>query len=339
MRLRRTMPHISIVAPVYNEAAVTLKALVDRVADALRPITADFEIILVDDGSRNETWQDICAIAAANPKVKAIRLTRNFGQHPAIAAGLDHASGDWVVVMDSDLQDRPEVIPELYETVKAGFDVAFVDRVARPESLFHQFMASTFYKLLNLLAGQRFSNKQANFSIISREVVEAFRHVPDRERFYGGTVRWLGFHQTSITARHGERFAGNPAHNLKARFRFALQLILGYSTRLLYVAIVLGLLMAATSFVMAAGIVVYAISYPELPVPGWPSVITAVFFAAGVTNVMLGLIGIYLGDLTERSKGRPPYLVQRRVGDLPGNEAAKTQSLAEKLPDHRAQAS
>jgi polyisoprenyl-phosphate glycosyltransferase len=335
----RTMAYISVVTPVYNEVAATLNALVDRLAAALMSVAADYEIILVDDGSRNDAWESICTISRANPKVKGIRLARNFGQHSAIAAGLDHALGEWVVVMDSDLQDRPEVIPELHKRAIAGYDVVFVDREARPEAKIYQFIAATFYKLLNFLAGQEFQSKQGNFSIISREVVEAVQDVPDRDRFYGGTVRWLGFRHTSITARHDKRFGGEPAYNWRSRFRFAFQLILGYSTRLLYLAVVLGLVMALISLVMAAEIVVYAITNPTLPVPGWPSVATIVLFTAGVTNVMVGLIGIYLADLIERSKGRPRYVVQRRVGNLPKRIAAQDRSLAEKQRNRQPQAS
>jgi dolichol-phosphate mannosyltransferase len=311
------MPHISIVAPVYNEAAATLNALVDQLAVALTPVAADYEIIFVDDGSRNDAWETITAISLANGKVKGIRLARNFGQHAAIAAGLDHALGEWVAVMDSDLQDRPEVIPAMYEKAKGGYDVVFVDRTARPEGMIYRFLAAMFYNVLNFLAGEEYQRTRGNFSIISREVVEACRKVPDRDRFYGGTVRWVGFRQTSITAPHGKRFIGAPNYNLSSRFRFAFQLILGYSTRLLYVAILLGLVMALISFVMGIEIAIYKFTNPELPVPGWPSVITAVFFTAGMTNIMLGFIGIYLADLIERSKGRPRYVIQRRVGDLP----------------------
>jgi dolichol-phosphate mannosyltransferase len=311
------MPHISIVTPVYNEAAATLNALVDRLSIAVTPVAPDYEIIFVDDGSRNNAWETITAISLANGKVKGIRLARNFGQHAAIAAGLDHALGEWVVVMDSDLQDRPEVIPEMYEKAKEGYDVVFVDRAARPEGIIYRFLAAIFYNVLNFLAGEEYQKTRGNFSIISREVVEACRKVPDRDRFYGGTVRWLGFRQTSITAPHGKRFIGAPTYNLSSRFRFAFQLILGYSTRLLYVAILLGLVMALISFVMGIEIVIYKFTNPERPVPGWPSVMTAVFFTAGMTNIMLGFIGIYLADLIERSKGRPRYVIQRRVGDLP----------------------
>src|SRR5438876_4473814 len=160
-----TIPDISIVAPVYNEADVTLRALVERVLAAMNAIVRCCEIILVDDGSRNDAWGTICALSRANPAVRGIRLARNFGQHAAIAAGLDHALGEWVVVMDSDLQDRPEVIPELHEKAKGGYDIVFVDRAARPEGMFYQFFAAAFYKLLNFLAGQEFQSRQGTFSI------------------------------------------------------------------------------------------------------------------------------------------------------------------------------
>ena len=167
------MPHISIVSPIYNEASATISTLVDTLVHALAEITDDYEIILVDDGSRNDAWESICAMSTENSSVKGIRLARNFGQHSAIAAGLDHTSGDWVVVMDSDLQDRPEVIPELYRTAENGHDVVFVDRRARPEGIVYRFLAAAFYKVFNFLAGQEYQRRQGNFSIISRNVVDA----------------------------------------------------------------------------------------------------------------------------------------------------------------------
>ena len=307
------MPHLSIVAPVYNEQEVTLVALADRIAAALAGITSDYEIILVDDGSRLETWVAICSVARTRPQVKGLRFSRNFGQHPAIAAGVDHATGEWVVVMDLDLQDRPEVIPDLYRKAQDGFDVVFVNRQQRPESALYQLCAGVFYKTLNFLSGQKYERRQANYSIVSAKVVEAFKQVPDRDRFYGGTVRWLGFEQSSIDALHGDREYGQPSHNLRGRFRFAFRMIFGFSTRLLYLAIVLGLLLALVSFGLALDIVVYKILHPTVPIPGWPSVMTAVFFTAGVTNVMLGLVGIYIGNLVEQSKNRPIYLIERET--------------------------
>jgi glycosyltransferase involved in cell wall biosynthesis len=303
------MPHLSIVAPVYNEQEVTLVALADRIAVALTGITTDYEIILVDDGSRLETWEAICSVGRTRPQVKGLRFSRNFGQHPAIAAGLDHARGEWVIVMDSDLQDRPEVIPDLYRKAQDGYDVVFVNRQQRSEAALYQFCGRVFYKTLNFLSGQEHQRQQANFSIISGRVVESFRLIADRDRFYGGTVRWLGFHSASIDAVHGPREYGRPSYNLRGRFRFAFRLIFGFSTRLLYLAIVLGLMFAFVGFGFALDIAIYKILNPALPLPGWPSVMTAVFITAGVTNVMLGLIGIYIGELVRASKQRPPYVV------------------------------
>jgi dolichol-phosphate mannosyltransferase len=300
---------ISVVAPVYNEAAETLSAFVRRTSLALREITSRFEIILIDDGSRNDAWRSITTLAQEVPEVRGIGFTRNFGQHTAISAGLDHAEGDFVVVMDSDLQDRPEVIPDLYAKAKQGHRVVFVNRQRRPESLTYLLAARIFYDVLSLLAGQSYNRLQANYSIITRDVVLAFRQVPDRDKFYGGTLRWLGYPISTIDAEHGCRFAGRPSYNFRGRLRFAWRLIIGHSTRLLYFAIALGVIMAIASLVMGGFVVVDKIRHPDVPVAGWPSVITAVFFTAGMTNIMLGLVGAYLGELFNWAKGRPRYVI------------------------------
>jgi dolichol-phosphate mannosyltransferase len=315
------MPYLSIIAPVFNELEVTLASLVDRIAGAVADITKDYEIILVDDGSRPETWKAICAVGLNRPEVKGLRFSRNFGQHPAIAAGIDHANGSWVVVMDSDLQDRPEVIPDLYSKATQGFDIVFVNRRARPESSAYQFFVLLFYRILNVLSGQDYERRQGNFSIISREVVSAFRQVPDRDLFYGGTIRWLGFSSASVDANHDEREHGEPSYNLKRRLRFAFRLIFGFSTRLLYVAIVLGLTFAIIGLGFALDIIIEKILHPSVPLPGWPSVITAVFITAGVTNLMLGLIGIYIGNLVDRAKSRPIYIVAEQIGSRDGSKS------------------
>ena len=314
------MPKISVVAPVYNELNTTLIALVDRVTVAVTSLSQDLEFILVDDGSRLETWDAIHAMCRARPEVKGIRLARNFGQHAAIAAGLDQTTGDWVVVMDSDLQDRPEVIPDLYRKALDGFDVVFVNRELRPESATYRLAALIFYQLLSFLSGQYYERRQANYSILARHVVEAFRLVPDRDRFFGGVVRWLGFRTSSIDATHGRRLYGKTTYNIRARLRFAFRLIFGFSSRLLYAAIVIGLLMAIFSFAAVVAIVISKILHPSLPVPGWPSVITAVFFTAGVTNVMVGLVGIYVGNLFEQGKRRPIYVVAQTTSSSPEHD-------------------
>ena len=303
------MPEISVVAPVYNQRAEALIELVRRVSISTSTITDDFEIILVDDGSVNDAWLTIADLAKQNPKLRGVHLARNFGQHVAISAGLDHADGNWVVVMDADLQDRPEVIPELYAKAQQGYDVVFVNRAERPESIVYRTIAAVFYLILNALSGQDYSRLQGNFSIVSANAVRAFRLLREQGRFYGGILRWVGFKHGSIVASHAPSHAGETSYSYIKRVRFAASLIVSFSTRLLYISIVAGLLMALVSFVMAAFIIVDKILYPDYPLQGWPSVMTAIFFTAGVTNVTIGLTGIYIGQIFQQTKGRPLYVV------------------------------
>jgi polyisoprenyl-phosphate glycosyltransferase len=303
------MPQISVVAPVYNQRAETLIELVRRLSASVSTITDDFEIVLVDDGSVNDAWLTISDMARDNTEVRGLHLARNFGQHVAITAGLDHADGNWVVVMDADLQDRPEVIPELYAKAQQGFDVVFVNRAQRPESFVYRMVAACFYLILNALSGQDYNRLQGNFSIVSGRAVQAFRLLREPGRFYGGMLRWVGFRHGSITASHAPPDAGQTSYSFIKRVRFALSVIVSFSTRLLYISIVVGLMMALVSFVMAGFIIIDKILYPEYPLQGWPSVMTAIFFTAGVTNVAIGLTGIYIGQILLQTRGRPLYVV------------------------------
>ena len=307
------MTKISVVVPEYNELRDTLCALVARTVAAISPITDDFEIVLVDDGSINDSWEVICDLARSDGRVRGIRFARNFGQHMAITAGLDAATGEWVIVMDSDLQDRPEVIPDLYAKAQEGFDVVFVNRMHRTESLLYRFIAGCFYKVLNLLSGQQYNRLHGNFSIVSAAAVRAFRSLREPARFYGGLLRWVGFKQTSIDAVHGKRFGGRNAYSLARRARFGFSLIVGFSTRLLSISIFIGLLMAIVSLIMGTIIVLQKITDPSYPLPGWPSVMTAVLFTAGLTNIAIGLTGIYISQIFLQTKNRPLYIIQDQV--------------------------
>jgi polyisoprenyl-phosphate glycosyltransferase len=312
------MPHISIVTSIYNEDAATLSELTLRLKNALTPITTDFEIIMVDDGSGNDAWANIVSLSQADRRIIGIRFIRNFGQHAAIAAGIDHAKGDWVVVMDSDLQDCPEVIHDLYRKANEGFDVVFVSPENRRESVLYRGVTRTFYGLFRLLAGHALNHRQGNFSIISRDVADAYRRVPDRDRFYAGTLGWLGFRQSIIFAPRGERFAGHGNYTARGLLRLARRSIVGYSTRLLFVAIAFGFAMALVSLVMA-GYVVIGEFFTAAPPPGnWAGAILGVLVAVGVMNVTIGLLGLYIADLYERVNQRPIYIVRQYAGRTPG---------------------
>ena len=301
------MTNISVVAPIFNESDL-IPEFVKQVVENVEKISSDYEIILVDDGSADNSWSYMESEALKNKKVKAFRLSKNFGHHYAITAGLHNASGEWVVVMDSDLQDRPEVIPELYEKAQQGFDVVFVSRTQRPESFVYKGFQKLFYWLLRVLSGIKFDSRQANFSIINKKVVEAFIKFPEHARFYGSTIKWLGFNRTDIQARHGQRFSGKPGYTIKKRISLAADIIISFSGRPLRFAIVIGLLMSFVSLLLSIWVLVGAFSW-GFAVLGWPSLMASILFTGGAILVVLGIIGIYLGRVFQEVKSRPLYIV------------------------------
>jgi dolichol-phosphate mannosyltransferase len=274
-------------------------------------LTDNFEIIIIDDGSTDSTWKRIEEIGEKNSKLKGIKFSRNFGHHYAITAGIAESSGDWVVVMDGDLQDRPEVIPDLYKKAQEGFDVVFVSRTQRPESLVYRISQKIFYFILRILSGVKFDNTQANFSIISKKVVESFKQFPENARFYGSTVMWLGYDRTSIKASHGTRLEGETSYTLKKRIKLASDIILAFSDRPLKFAIAIGILMSSFSFVMLFYVVWGSLNWGFSSV-GWASLMAITLLTGGVILVVLGIIGVYIGSVFREVKSRPLYLIDKK---------------------------
>jgi dolichol-phosphate mannosyltransferase len=282
--------------------------LIKRVKTNVKLITEDFEIIIVDDGSQDDTWNLIDHQAKSENRIKGIKFSRNFGHHYAITAGLHNSIGEWVVVMDGDLQDRPEVIPDLYKKAQEGFDVVFVSRQNRPEKIYYRIAQKTFYWILRSFSGIDFDSRQANFSIISKKVVEAFKNFPENARFYGSTIKWLGFQRGSVNADHGIRHSGKPSYTLRKRFNLASDIILSYSERPLKFAVLLGLVLSATSLI-SAGFIVYASLNWGFSVIGWASIISLLLLFNGTILIVLGITGIYLGRVFREVKKRPLYVV------------------------------
>jgi dolichol-phosphate mannosyltransferase len=305
------MTFISVVAPILNEETL-IGEFIKRVTVQLNKINSDYEVIIIDDGSTDNSWSQIQIAAKDDQKIVGIKLSKNFGHHYAITAGLHNSKGEWVIVMDSDLQDRPEVIPELLDKAQEGFDVVFVSRQQRPESFVYKLGQRLFYASLRFLSGIDFDSKQANFSIINRKVVEAFKKFPENARFYGSTIKWLGFSRASINAAHGLRFSGRPSYTIKKRITLALDIILSFSDRPLRFAIGLGLLMSAVSVLFSLWIFIGAINW-GFSVTGWPSLIVSIFFTGGVILIVLGIIGIYLGRIFREVKARPLYVVSESL--------------------------
>jgi dolichol-phosphate mannosyltransferase len=287
------MHEISVVAPIYNEEQ-TISEFVKQVTNTLNQISIDYEILLVDDGSNDNSWEKIKTEVMSNSNIRGIKLSRNFGHHYAISAGLHKANAKWIVVMDSDLQDRPDVIKDLYSKAKEGYEVVFVSRINRPESFGYLFLQKIFYKLLNLFSGLKFNSRQANFSIIGHKVVDAFRQFPETARFYGSTIKWLGFKTTQINAPHGTRFSGKPSYTFKKRVKLALDIILSFSDRPLKFAIYFGTFMASIAIIISVWIVWGALN-GEFVVLGWASLMASIFFVGGSILIVLGILGINLG--------------------------------------------
>ena len=299
---------LSVVIPVYNESSL-INELIRRVKTNIKLITEDYEIIIVDDGSQDNTWNSIEEEAKSESRIKGVKFSRNFGHHYAITAGLHNSNGDWVVVMDGDLQDRPEVIPDLYKKAQEGFDVVFVSRKNRPEKLYYRIAQKFFYLILRTLSGIDFDSRLSNFSIINKKVVGAFKNFPENARFYGSTIMWLGFKRTLIYADHGVRFSGKPSYTFRKRLKLAIDILLSFSERPLKVAIGIGAILSTLSTLIAIWIAFGALQH-GYSVSGWASLIVSVFFLGGSILTALGIVGIYLGRVFNEVKKRPLYIVE-----------------------------
>lgn len=306
------MPHLSVVTPVYR-AEECLDELYRRLVIALSGITQDFEIVMVEDCGGDRSWEIIGELARQDARVKGIQFSRNFGQHYGITAGLDHCDGDWVVVMDCDLQDRPEDIPLLYAKALEGYDVVLAQRDRRQEPPIKRLASNFFYKLLSYLADIEYDNP-GNFRILSRTVVNNFRQMREQLRFFGALVNWMGFPSTAIEVRHDQRHNGRSAYTFAKLWRLAADTIIAYSDKPLRISIRFGFILSALAFAGGIYILVSAFIY-DSPVMGWPSLIVSIYFIGGVIISILGIIGIYLGKTFDESKKRPLYIVKHTTFD------------------------
>ena len=302
------MPHISVVSPVYR-AEGCVAELCSRLIASLSRITDDFEIVLVEDRSPDSSWSAIRSEAEKDPRVRGIRLARNFGQHRAITAGLDMADGDWVVVMDCDLQDPPEEIPRLYAKAQEGYEVVVAQFNERVGTTFRYRFSRLFWKGLSWLAGITFDHRVGNFRIMSRRVVENFREYREQLRFLGGIVSLMGFTSTSLAVRRDARFAGETSYSFRKLLSIAVQIAIAYSDKPLKLSVIGGLVIAGLAIVVglltlilgAAGI--FAVS-------GWASVIFSVYLVGGLIIANLGVVGYYIGKIFDETKRRPLYVVE-----------------------------
>ncbi len=305
------MIELSIVSPVYNAASI-LPHLVKQIKEAVEKISPDYEIILVDDGSPDESWQAIEKECNLNPRVKGVKLVRNFGQHFAITAALEASSGNFVVVMDCDLQDDPKYLNELYRKAKEGFEIVYTEKQERKHSFYKNITARIFNSVFNYLSEnvQSHSNVGA-YSLISRKVVDAFMQIKDSHRHYLMVLRWLGFRSTSIKIVHQKRHSGQSTYNVSKMLKHAIDGIVSHSDKLLRLSIGTGFIFVFVSFLSAAIVLVRYFLYGALP--GYTSTTLLLLLSTGLILMSIGIAGIYIGKIFEQVKSRPLYLTEKKV--------------------------
>ena len=303
----------SIVIPVFNEAEV-LPVLYGRLNAVMSALGQSCEILFVNDGSSDDSLAQLWNIRAQDPRVKIVSLSRNFGHQIAITAGLDHSSGEAVIVMDADLQDPPEFIPQLIAKWHAGYDVVFAVRAGRRgESIFKKATAALFYRLLDRLTSTEIPLDAGDFRLMSRRAVEALKPIRERHRFVRGLVGWIGFKHTRVEYVRDARYAGETKYPMRKMMRFAMNGIVSFSFLPLQLATYLGFIVSLCSF----GYIVYAIDlklFTDRAVQGWASIMVALLFLGGVQLISLGVIGEYIGRIYDEVKQRPLYLVEASHG-------------------------
>lgn len=311
------MPHISIVSPVYKAEKI-LPVLIDRIETSMSKITNDFEIILVEDCGPDNSWEVIENIAKQNPNVTGLKLSRNFGQHYAITAGLDHAKGDWVVVMDCDLQDQPEEIEKLYKKAQEGYEVVLARRYERKDRFFKRFFSKLFYRTLGYLTGSEQDESIANFGIYSKKVISAVSTMRESIRYFPTMIKWVGFKSAKINVDHNDRLDGASSYNLRRLIDLALDIILAYSDKPIRLVIKFGFIISLGSVIIA---LIYFLKWlsGDVIILGYTSLIISVWLLSGIIISTLGIIGLYIGKIFEGVKGRPIYIIEKTINDRKSN--------------------
>lgn len=307
-----TAPFLSIVSPVYKAEGL-VDELVDRVQASLEGLTDNYEIILVDDCGPDNSWSRIQARAARDIRVRGIRLSRNFGQHRAITAGLAESYGEWVVVMDCDLQDRPEEIPKLLAHARnKGYDLVFAHRVNRQDTWVKRTFSRFFYAVLSYLTETRQDPAIANFGVYHRKVINAVLAMRESIRYFPTMVRWVGFHAGSLPVTHAERPEGTSSYNFRSLLYLALDIILAYSDKPLRITVKVGLIISFGSFMLVLW-TLWRFATGKIVVLGYTSLVVSVWFFSGLLLSVLGMVGLYLGKTFEQVKARPLFLVDKRT--------------------------
>lgn len=300
---------LSIVVPVYNEATI-LSAFNQRLRATLATLEGSSEIIYVNDGSTDDSIKVLHTLRAHDPRVAIVDLSRNFGKEIALSAGIDHAEGDAIVVMDADLQDPPELIPTLLQRWQEGYDIVYAKRISRPgETWFKKSTAYLFYRLFHKLSPLQIPIDTGDFRLLSRRTVEAIKQLRETHRFMKGLFTWIGYPQIAVPYERDSRFGGKSKWNYWKLWNLAIEGITSFSSAPLKFSTYFGLLVALGAFIYALVIIYKTLVFGE-PVPGYPSLMVVILFLGGIQLLTLGIIGEYLGRTFTESKQRPLYFVK-----------------------------
>lgn len=302
---------LSIVSPVYKAEKI-IPLLVERIEKSVGEITADYEIILVEDGGPDNSWTVIEAIAKDNPKIKGIKLSRNFGQHPAIMAGLSQAKGEWVVVMDCDLQDQPEEIKKLYTKALEGFDVVFAKRNNRQDGFLKKMTSKIFSLTYSYLTETKFDGTIANFGIYNKKVIVEVLKMHDYIKSFPLFVKWVGYKSTSVEVEHAKRLESQSSYTFSKLLSLAFNTIISFSNKPLKLFVKFGMIMSVASFIVGL-ITIFKYFKGEISVLGYSSLMVSIWFLSGVIITITGIVGIYIGKIFDQSKGRNSFIIDKIV--------------------------
>ena len=304
-------PVISFVVPVYGSPE-SLEPLSRRVRDVCVGMHITYELILVDDRCPMNSWPVIVHLAETEPAIVGVRLSRNFGQHAAIQAGLFRVRGDWIVVMDCDLQDRPEEVPRLMEEARKGFDIVRAKRLSRKDPPYRRLVSAAYYRVLSYLTGTRQDPGFSNFGIYRRKVIDVITQWQEESKYFPAILSWVGFSHATLEVEQDRRFGGRSSYTLVKLFRLGLNVIVGFSDKPLKLVMVAGFVMALLSFGVSFLILV-AHLMGLFTVEGWASIALSLWFLSGCILFSLGLTGLYVGRVLAEVKGRPSFIVDQVV--------------------------
>lgn len=313
-------PTWSFVIPVYGSPE-SLEPLCGRIKQSCAGV--HYEVILIDDRCPKGSWQEIERLAANDPTILGIRLSRNFGQHAAIQAGLSRVRGEWVIVMDCDLQDRPEEVPRLWAKAVEGYDVVRAERTARNDPMHRRFFSRAFYALLSYLTDTHQNAEFSNFGIYHRRVIETITGWEEESKYFPAIVSWVGFSQSTLPVEQDHRFEGRSSYTLRKLLALALNIIVGFSDKPLKIVMTSGFLIALLSFGISF-LVLAAHLLGALTVQGWASITLSLWFVAGCVMFSVGLTGLYVGRILVETKGRPTFIVDREITGQPSAAATKS---------------